>query len=904
MAERSTMMDQYRSIKSRYRDAVLFFRLGDFYEMFFEDAIEASAILDLTLTSRQGEPMCGIPYHAAKGYVARLLRAGKKIAICEQLTEPGAGKGIVERDVVEVVTPGTTLEEDFLERGANNYLVSACVADGRFCIAYLDLSTGEFRAHGQADDGGPASAELLRAELYRLSPRELLVQQSLLERQAIAQALGEMEGLIVNRLPDWSFNAGQAAEELRTRFRLASLKGLGFSGSDSGGQHRESPELAAAGALLRYVDDTAKAAAPQLSAPLPYREDEFVAIDEGSRKNLELVRNLGDSGRGYSLLSILDETKTAPGARLLRQWILQPLRDRQAAEARLEAVEFLYRDQRLLAALREALGGLRDIERLASRIAMDKAHARDLLALASSIRACAAARALIEEAGATGLLRPLGAGAEPEAALLEPTLACALLIESAIRDEPSILLTEGGIIKAGFDGELDRLQGIKSDSRQVLEQYIEEERAASGIANLRVRYNRIIGYYLEVSKGKLDSVPAHFLRRQSLVSGERYTTARLSELESEINGATERIVELERRLFLELREGIKVQVPAILALGRAAAVQDCIASFARVATARGYSRPRLVDGGSLRISQGRHPVVEAYLPSGSFVPNGLELDASPPAKREGNAAGDGAEACFALITGPNMAGKSTFLRQTALIVLMAQAGSFVPALDVEIGMVDKVFCRVGAQDNLARGESTFLVEMHETAFILNTATPASLVIMDEVGRGTSTLDGLAIAWAVSEHLLSTIRCRCLFATHYHELTAIEHKRMRNYSMAVAEEEGEVVFLKRIEARPAEGSYGIHVAKLAGIPAVVLDRARTMQAELARNERSLPAAARGGSLPPAWGDRKQQKQAVTQESLFSPGELVLAELASIDTDRLSPLEALNRLAALKKGLQSP
>ncbi|MBL8968055.1 MAG: DNA mismatch repair protein MutS, partial [Spirochaetaceae bacterium] len=906
MAERTAMMDQYRRAKSRHQDAVLFFRLGDFYEMFFEDAVEVSALLNLTLTKRQGEPMCGVPYHAARSYIARLLKLGKKIALCEQLSEPGQGK-IVERDVVEVITPGTALEEDFLDQGANNYLLALCEARGRLCLSYVDISTAEFRAFS-FPAGLPALAEeRLRKEFYRLAPREALVQQSLLERPEVAAALGERNALIVNRLPDWSFDAVSGAEELRRRFGLATLKGLGFED--------DAPELAAAAALLRYVDDAAKATAPHLRGLRPYLEEDYALVDESSQKNLEIVQNLHDSSRAYSLLEVLDETRSAPGARLIRQWLLQPLRRRGAVEARLAAVDFLYRDQRLLRELREALGRLLDAERLASRVAMDKAHAKDLLALRDSIAAAEAARALLAAAGAPGLL---AAGPTPEEAEAEAGLRA--LVDRAIMEEPSILLSEGDLIRPGYDPELDRLRAIKEDSRSVLEAYLEEERRASGISNLRVRYNRIIGYYLEVSKGKLEAVPAHFVRRQSLVNGERYSTARLAELESEINGATERIVELERRLFVEVRERAKLAVPALLAMAGAAAVQDCLASFAWAATVRGYSRPVVHEDGRLRIVEGRHPVVEAHLPAGAFQPNGLELSADltgEGGKAGGGGAGGPAPASFALITGPNMAGKSTFLRQTALIALMAQAGSFVPALEADIGLVDRIFCRVGAQDNLARGESTFLVEMHETARILNTATAASLVVMDEVGRGTSTIDGLSIAWAVSEELLAGLGCRSLFATHYHELTALEHPRLKNLSLAVLEEEGEVVFLKRIEEGAAAGSYGLHVARLAGLPVPVLARAAEVHAELSRKEKILPGA--GGRGPAgqgaagaagaaaiasaghaagaeaASGARSKAATAAAQGGLFSPGDLVLAELASLDIDSLAPLEALNRLA---------
>jgi DNA mismatch repair protein MutS len=883
MTDRSPMMEQYRRAKSRHRDAVLFFRLGDFYEMFFEDATEVSALLNLTLTHRQGEPMCGVPYHAARTYIARLLKAGRKVAICEQLSEPGKGKGLVERDVVEVITPGTALEEDYLDQSSDNFLVALCGARSRLCMSYVDISTAEFRAFSFPDGDAGAAEERLRKELFRLGPRELLIQQSLMERPEVARPLAERPGLIVNRLPDWSFGAADDQAALLQRFGLATLKGRGFDD--------DAPELGAAWALLRYVDDTAAARAVHLAPPLAYVSEDYAQIDDSSQKNLELVQNLHDASRSFTLLEAVDFTKTAPGTRLLRRWLLEPLRDKASIDSRLDAVDFLYRDQRLLASLREALGRVLDTERLASRVAMDKAHAKDLLALKDSLEACEAARRILAGAGAGGLLAE-----GPGAAELAQVAGVRDLIADGIKEEPSILLTEGDLMRPGYDAELDRLRAIKDDSRSVLEAYLEEERQSSGISNLRVRYNRIIGYYLEVSKGKLESVPPHFIRRQSLVTGERYTTARLAELESEINGATERIVELEKRLFLALRERVKSAIPAILGLAKATAVVDCLASHAWAATVRGYSRPAIHEDCRLRIVEGRHPVVEAHLPSGAFIPNGLSLDAA--AEAGGRTVGEGQAASFALITGPNMAGKSTFLRQTALIVLMAQSGSFVPALEADIGVVDRVFCRVGAQDNLARGESTFLVEMHETARILNTATARSLVVMDEVGRGTSTIDGLAIAWAVSEDLLHRLGCRTLFATHYHELTAIEHPRLRNLSLAVSEEAGEVIFLKRIEEGPAASSYGIHVARLAGLPEAVLERAAAVQEELSRKEKVLPIPGAAVALV------KASPPAPRQAGLFDPGELVLAELASLDIDRLAPLEALNRLAALKKRLQSP
>jgi DNA mismatch repair protein MutS len=886
MPERLAMLDQYRRIKSRYRDVILFFRLGDFYEMFFEDAVEASSLLDLTLTKRQGQPMCGIPYHAYKPYIARLLKAGKKVAICEQLTAPNS-KGIIERDVIEVVTPGTTIEEDFIDRAGNNYLASVCSLDGRLCIACLDVSTGEFRASSSSDDP-ILGAEFLASELHRLSPREILIQQSLFERESTGATLREMEGALVERRPDWSFDREKSLESLKRRFGVASLKGFGFSD--------EAPELAAAGILLEYLDENAKALSPHIRSLLPFDRDEYLALDEATRKNLELVRNLADSGRRDTLISALDRTRTAGGARLLRQWVLQPLRRKEAVEERLDAVDYLYRDQLLLNDLRRRLGAVLDSERLVARLAMDKAHAKDLLALKDSMLASLSISAMFADGGAAPRL--LAAGVDEEGR--ERCARAAAIVERAVKEDPSVLLTEGNLIREGYDAELDRLRALKKDSTKVLEEYLEEERRQSGIQSLRIRYNKIIGFYLEVTKGKLDAVPPHFIRRQSLVTGERYTTDRLAEIESEINGATEKIVELEKRRFLEVRESLKEFIGPMEQVAALIARIDCLASFAQAATEGAYCRPELVEEASLSIRQGRHPVVEACLPPGAFVPNDLELDV-------------GGEA-FALITGPNMAGKSTMLRQTALIALMAHIGSFVPAESARIGLVDKIFCRVGAQDNLARGESTFLVEMHETAYILNTATERSLVIMDEVGRGTGTLDGVSIAWAVSEQLLDTVRCRTLFATHYHELTSMNHPRMKNLSMAVLENEGEIVFLKRLKDGPAAGSYGLHVAKLAGIPAGVLARAKALQSRIDTFEHSLEGGAgRGGAGAGADAGEPSAKAqnlagaAVSPEKtgageLFSAEDLALAKLKGIDPNRMTPLEALQFVADLKAMLR--
>lgn len=872
----SSMLDQYRRIKARHRDEILFFRLGDFYEMFNEDAQEASILLDLTLTKRQGQPMCGIPYHAAKAYIARLLKAGKKVAICEQ--RPIAGKrGLMDREVVEVITPGTTVEDDYLEQSSNNYIADICLLKEYLCFAYLDVSTGEFKAYSIASHEGEKSGEAIRAELYRLSPRELLVQQSVLDQPKFFQVIRE-SGATIEPQPDWAYDPIHSLEVLKKKFGLASLKGFGFEDQD--------PALATAGHLLEYVQEMIHRDCLHVRALLRYEQQQFVLLDEATKRNLELVKNLSDSTRRDTLLDVIDRTRTAGGTRLLRQSLFQPLRERVQIEARLEAVAFLYHNQLLLGEVRKTLYGVLDIERLISRLAVDKANAKDLRALRDSLDAGLSLFRMLEAAAPPLGLKP--------AMSPEHIQACRRVIDTideAILDDPSVVLTEGNLIRDGYNDELDDLRNTHRNTQAVLETYLEEEKERSGIQNLRIRYNRVIGYYLEVTKGNLANVPEHFIRRQSLVGGERYTTDRLADLESKINGAQERIIELEKRLFLETREHIKKYIPALLECSHSISQIDCLASLAQAATEHGYTRPEISENAEIEIVNGRHPVVETCLPYGDFVPNSISFSR--------------ADQWFVLITGPNMAGKSTVLRQTALIVLLAHVGSFVPADAAKIGLVDKIFCRVGAQDNLARGESTFLVEMHETAFILNTATEKSLVIMDEVGRGTGTLDGVSIAWAVSEYLIRRIGCRTLFATHYHQLTTMAIPGIRNMMMSVIEHDGDVSFPKRLEEGASSGSYGIHVARLAGLPDEVIVRASAIEAHLGTLERGLIEGTRGGAVsekttPPA-AEEPQGSRAAFDE-LFSREDLVIAELKNLEPDTITPLKALQILSNIVERLK--
>jgi len=859
MPPTTPMMRQYRSIKSKHRDTILFFRLGDFYEMFEQDAAEASHLLDLTLTKRNGIPMCGIPYHASQGYISRLLKAGKKIAICEQTHIPKTG--LASREVVEVITPGTVVDENMLEAALNNYLVCLARSGQTVSIAYVDLSTADFAAshfpYARRTEG-------FKKELLSLSPRELLVQESLLSEDPQLDALiREHEGLVINRLPDWSFDLQNNIALLKDQFHVTTLRGLGLKD--------DSPEIQTAGALLSYLADTAKGVLSHIRRLQIYTDSSYLGLDESTLKNLEIIQNLNDRTRRYTLLEVLDQSRTAIGARKLKRWLLKPLRDIDRINRRLDLVEFFHRNQILLSKIREHLSRMFDLERLCSRVALEKAHAKDLLAVKSSL------------ATAGEIASVLHNHPEVEAQLAVLSESCKKLeavvdlLERSILEEPAILITEGNLIKPGFDDRLDRLRDVKENARRLLKGYLEEERKKTGIPSLKLKYNKIIGYFLEVSKSNLGSVPSYFIRRQTLVGGERFSTEALSDMESEIHNASEQIIELERKHFLDVRRAVREQLDPILTVSEVVSELDVLQSFAFAATMYAYNRPQIGKQRALRIREGRHPVVEAHLPGGSFVPNDLELSTGGKS--------------FVLLTGPNMAGKSTYLRQNALIVLMAQIGSFVPASEATVGLVDSIYCRVGATDNLARGESTFLVEMSETANILRSATESSLIIMDEVGRGTGTKDGLSIAWAVTEYILERLGAFTLFATHYHELTALKHKHLKNLSMAVLESQGEIVFLKQVREGPTDNSYGIHVAEMAGVPGEVVRRAEQMLGELKEN----------GVISSAAKHRVDAPDKSAQPLLFATEQVIHEELRSLDLSRMTPLEALNRIAEWQKQL---
>jgi len=869
----SPMLEQYRRIKKQQEGNILFFRLGDFYEMFAQDAIEVSALLNLTLTSRNGLPMCGVPYHAARTYIARLLKLGKKIAICEQLTPPGKQK-VIERDVIEIITPGTTVDDDFLDKGSSNYLCCLAFCGGKgensvtreLSFSYIDLSTGDFFSTCFSSGG-----EILRQELERLSIKELLVQESLLEEnKEVAQAVYDRPSIVLNRWADWLFDPAQAKSRLEKQFGLTNLKSFGME--------ENSGEIISAGALLDYLETTSKSLLPHIRTIKVYCDSEYMGIDESSQRNLELLCNQRDGDIRFSLLEVMDETRCPMGRRLLKRRILHPLRDVEKINRRLDMVEDLYRDQGRLSKLRELLGRTPDLERLCSRLAMDKAHARDMLAIKNAISSFfSVIELLISDFNNGKICFECDEGEKDRD--FDSLLQIRDLLEKGIIDEPSVLLNEGNIIKDSFNKELDDLRSMRDNSRQILEQYLEEEKKETGISSLKIRYNRLIGYFFDVKKNSLDKVPKHFIRRQGMADGERYSTDHLAAIESDINGASDKVIELEKKLFLEIREDAKKGLNLLSAAGRRLAEIDAAQSLAKAASVRGWTRPVLDESPCLEIYEGRHPVVEAHLGRGEYIPNDILLNTPS------------ADISFAMITGPNMAGKSTYLRSAALITIMTQAGSFVPASQARIGLCDRIYCRVGASDNLARGESTFLVEMNETAFILNTATVKSLVIMDEVGRGTGTNDGLSIAWAVSEELLNKIGCRTLFATHFHELSLLSHPRLANYSMEVLEQGEKIVFLRKLQKGPAAESYGLFVAMLAGLSRNVLDRAGQIMKLLKQ---------RDADLSDTFGENivNQSKNKVNeekQEELNSFKKM----MQEIEPDKMTPLEALNTLCQWKK-----
>ncbi|MBS1368992.1 MAG: DNA mismatch repair protein MutS [Lentisphaeria bacterium] len=791
------MMQQYREAKASIPpDAVLLFRLGDFYEEFFEDAERVSSVLELTLTRRQGYPMCGFPYHALDTYLPRLVAAGVKVAIAEQMEDPRLAKGIVKRQITRVITPGTIVDNALLSPSSNNFLT--CLVQGKndWALASLDISTGEFRVCRMAE------SDKLVTELNRLGARECVVSHRL-------DAQFEEEGsrpeprtkLLWTTVDNDFFELGCATDFLLRQFKVGTLDGFGL---------RELPHaVSAAGAVLRYATENLRQDAAHICKLDLYSLDHSLELDSISLRNLELVETMFGSGKSGSLLGVLDHTETPMGGRKLRGWVLRPLYDHDAIVARLDAVEAFRDDPLTLAELRETIGVVRDLERIVGRLNVGNANARDLQTLAVSLGVLPGVKSLLS-IFSVPLLETLNGRLELFPELVEK-------IESAIAENPPALLSDGGVIRAGYCPELDELRSAATDGKAWLSQIQLREQERTGIRSLKVKYNSVFGYYIEVSKSNLSMVPEDYVRKQTLVNAERFITPELKELESKILGAEEKAKALEAQLFQELREFALQYTSRIQTAADALAEVDALASLAECARLHGYHRPQIFDDDRLVIRGGRHPVLDATLGSDKFVPNDCLLD--------------GDRNRMMLITGPNMAGKSTYIRQTALLVVLAQMGSFVPADSMELGLVDRIFTRVGAADDLARGQSTFMVEMVETANILNHVTPKSLVILDEIGRGTSTFDGLSIAWAVAEFLHDDPSCRCRtqFATHYHELTELAQTRrgVNNYNVAVKEYGDQIIFLRQIVPGSTDRSYGIHVAKLAGIPQPVIERANVI-----------------------------------------------------------------------------
>jgi DNA mismatch repair protein MutS len=871
------MLRQYHRIKDKHPDAILLFRLGDFYEMFYEDAEIASKILDITLTSRNKNdpnpvPLCGVPYHSVEPYIARLLKSGRKVAICEQMEDPRQVKGMVKREVTRVITPGVVADGLGLEAQSHNFLACAAQHKDHIGLALADISTGLLQA-GELD-----SPELLMEELMRAEPREILLPPELTADELFVGRLkGEMPTVVITPIEHMALATASLEENLEGGARLV-------SGSPAAAQ-------AAAGAL-HYLRDTQKGRIGHITAVRPLAEGAVMRLDESTKRNLELVRNMLDGGREGSLLEVMDRTATAAGARKLKRWLLYPLVDSPRIVARHNAVEGIIEDGRQLRELPPILGRIYDIERIIGRVFAGTANARDLMALKGSLEAAS-------EISTALAARPAEDRPTMLADLAGRIDGCPDLIhiiDQHLVDDPPHSVREGGMIRPGFSAELDEMRDLIAHGKDYIARIEATERRATGIGSLKVRYNKVFGYYLEVTHVHRDKVPDHYIRKQTLVNAERYITPELKEYEEKVLGAQERSRALEYELFAQLRDTVSESASRLLGTADALAALDALVSFALVAVENNYSKPEVHDGPVIDIRDGRHPVVERYQLSERFVPNDVVLD-------------DG-QNMLLMITGPNMAGKSTVMRQTALIVLMAQMGSFVPASTARIGMVDRIFTRVGASDILSRGQSTFMVEMAEASVILKEATPRSLVVIDEIGRGTSTFDGLAIAWAVAEDLHDRVQARTMFATHYHELTelAVTKPGIKNMNIAVREWNNEVVFLRRLVQGATSRSYGIQVARLAGLPGAVVKRATQVLSNLEEDEFDEMGQPRVG---------ESRHQVAGQEGVLGEGPScgqaqyqlfhkplpseIAERLSQIDTSTLTPIEALNILHELKSKL---
>jgi len=859
-------MRQFHLFKQKYPDCILFFRMGDFYETFFEDAKTCSKALGLTLTSRdKGSdnpiPLAGVPYHAVDGYLRKMLQAGYKVAVCEQIEDPKTAKGLVKRDVVRVVTPGTLTDDVLLDAKQDNFLVAVWQTNATSAISWVDVSTGHFFVQQMPEQ------EILD-EIVRLSPAECLLPDrrgELFEAQSkkLAKGISELTGAAITQRPSWYFDPYQARQRLLKHFGTATLEGFGIHDSDGA-------IIPPAGAILEYLNETQRTAIAHISGIKKVSPKKSLHIDHTSLRGLEVLQTIRTDSKKGTLLDCLDQTLTPMGGRMFRNWLCRPLCELESIELRQDAVGELKDTDHRLTEIRRLLGDIADPERIAARIATARAAPRDLVALARTLRQVPNLREMLAKFNAK-LLANLAGQCDSMDELAD-------LLEAAIEPDCPMRLSDGSVIRTGFNKELDELRSISRDGQSWLQQYQKQQIERTGIDRLKVGFNQVFGYYIEVSRSNADKVPADYIRKQTIKNAERYITDELKQYETRALGAEEKALALEMKLFEEIRVQAAQYIRRLQGLADTIAQCDCLSNLAYIAKRRGYVRPKMTTGAELVISDGKHPVLAEIL-GPEFVPNDIELGASAPE--------------VMIITGPNMSGKSTYIRQTALLVLMAQAGSFVPAKEATIGLVDRIFTRVGASDELVRGQSTFMIEMTETANIINNATAKSLVILDEVGRGTSTYDGLSLAWAITEHIANKIKCRTLFATHYHELTELSElfANIKNCNVAVREWMDEVVFLHKILPGGTDKSYGIHVAKLAGIPKPILERSKEILAEL---ETTFQKEAAGSHLA------KNKTKAPDADTLFvQKHKPVLDKLASVDVNRLTPLEAINLLNQIKE-----
>jgi DNA mismatch repair protein MutS len=858
MTELTPLMKQYFSVKDKYRDAIVLFRLGDFYEMFGKDAEKASKILQIALTTRDKSkeapvPMCGIPFFAADSYITKLIKAGLKVAICEQMEDPREAKGIVERDVVRVLTPGTYAPENPKE---NVYIISIFPSGDKHGIALSDVSTGEFIVYETSDN--------IQDEVFRFEPKEILIPASIQNDIHYQEAFDQF---FVSVHDDWFFDYADAYKTLLRHLKVSSLEGFGCEGMNAA--------ISAAGALVNYLQETQKDTF-SLKKISPMRSGSHMFLDASTQRNLELTHNLRDGSADGTLLWVLDETLTPMGGRFLRSSIMKPLTDINEIKKRTDSVEYLIDDFELIEQLRTSLRRIQDIERLTTKITAKTANARDIVAIKISVTGLPNIRKSLKSSR-NSFLRAVAEDISEFHSLKE-------LIEKSIIDTPPVGIRDGGIIKDGYSPEVDDLRSLAKKGKSFIAELESKEKQRTGISSLKISYNRVYGYYIEITKSNLHMVPDDYIRKQTLVGGERFITPELKEYESRVLGSEEKLKNLEYQIFQDILGEIQDETARLFRTASSLAVMDFLCSLAVAAKRYNYSKPSVEDAGVMEINDGRHPVLERMQTGERFIPNNTYMDNSSDR--------------LLIITGPNMAGKSTYMRQIALMMIMTQIGSFIPASDARIGIADRIFTRIGASDFLTKGQSTFMVEMIEVANITHNATEKSLILLDEVGRGTSTFDGISIAWAVAEHILNSLQARTLFATHYNELTelALTHEGVRNYNIAVKEWGDEIIFLRKIEKGPADKSYGIQVARLAGLPESIISRAKEVLANLEKEELNETGK-------PRFADRKSKKGTAQLDLFSSMSDTVVTEIKNIDVESLTPQEALRKLTELKKRLSS-